>query len=146
MKINKGDAGYINSRKKRVIFTPMEHSMGLQDSEVVNGEARKISFTDLKTGHVYRSTAINELGEGVYITDKNNNLVKLNSMDEVNKVIDRLTADAKKQKDRYNVIREAAKSWFDHQKELTMKEPVKEKEIKKPEIEMEEPELGGRTF
>ena len=29
---------------KRVIFTPMEHSMGLQDSEVVNGEARKISL------------------------------------------------------------------------------------------------------
>ena len=131
---------------KRVIFTPMEHSMGLQDSEVVNGEARKISFTDLKTGHVYRSTAINELGEGVYITDKNNNLVKLNSMEEVNKVIDRLTTDAKKQTDRYNVIREAAKSWFDHQKELTKKEPVKEKEIQKPEIEMAEPELGEGVY
>lgn len=131
---------------KRVIFTPMEHSMGLQDNEVVNGEKRKISFTDVKTGHVYRSTAINELGEGVYVTDKNNNLVKLNSMEEVNKMIDRLTQNAKKQTDRYNVIKEAAKSWFDHQKELTMKEPTKEMEKQKTELIMNEPEMGGKTF
>jgi hypothetical protein len=124
---------------KRVIFTPMEHSMGLQDSEMVDGEKRKISFTDLKTGHVYRSTAINELGEGVYITDKNNNLIKLNSMEEVNKVIDHITKDTSKQTDRYNVIKEAAKSWFDHQKELTKKEPTKE-------MEMNEPEMGGKSL
>ena len=131
---------------KRVIFTPMEHSMGLQDSEVVDGEKRKISYTDVKTGHVYRSTAINELGEGVYITDKNNNLIKLNSMEEVNKVIDHITKDTSKQTDRYNVIKEAAKSWFDHQKELTKKEPTKEMEKQKPQMEMSEPEMGGNSL
>ena len=131
---------------KRVIFTPMEHSMGLQDSEVVDGEKRKISYTDVKTGHVYRSTAINELGEGVYIADKNNNLIKLNSMEEVNKVIDHITKDTSKQTDRYNVIKEAAKSWFDHQKELTKKEPAKEMEKQKLQMEMNEPEMGGKSL
>ena len=131
---------------KRVIFTPMEHSMGLQDSEVVDGEKRKISYTDVKTGHVYRSTAINELGEGVYITDKNNNLIKLNSMEEVNKVIDHIIRDTSKQTDRYNVIKEAAKSWFDHQKELTKKEPAKEMEKQKLQMEMSEPEMGGNSL
>ena len=61
-------------------------------------------------------------------------------------MIDRLTQDAKKQTDRYNVIKEAAKSWFDHQKELTMKEPAKEMEKQKPEMVMNEPEMGGRAF
>ena len=103
-------------------------------------------FTDAKTGHVYRSTAINELGDGVYIADKNNNLIKLNSMEEVNKVIDHITKDTDKQTARYNVIREAAKSWFDHQKELTKKEPSKEMEKQKTEIEMNEPEMGGSTL
>ena len=131
---------------KRVIFTPTEHSMGLQEHEVVDGEKRKISYTDAKTGHVYRSTAINELGDGVYIADKNNNLIKLNSMEEVNKVIDHITKDADKQTARYNVIREAAKSWFEHQKELTKKEPSKEMEKQKTEIEMNEPEMGGSTL
>ena len=131
---------------KRVIFTPMEHSMGLGEQEQVEGEKRKISFTDLKNGHVYRSTAINELGEGVYIADKNNNLVKLNSMEEVNKVIDHITKDTKKQKERYDVLREAAKSWFEYQKELTMKNPEKEMEKQKQELELNEPEMGGRNL
>lgn len=131
---------------KRVIFTPMEHRMGLQEHEVVDGEKRKISFTDLKTGHVYRSTAINELGEGVYITDKNNNLIQLSSMEEVNKVIDHITKDSKKQTERYNVIREAAKSWFENQKELTMKEPEKEKIKQKTDLEIDIPEMGGSSL
>lgn len=131
---------------KRVIFTPMEHRMGLQDHEVVDGEKRKISFTDVKNGHVYRSTAINELKEGVYIADKNNNLIKLNSMKEVNKMIDRLTENTKKQTARYDVLREAAKSWFDHQLELEKKDPVKNIEKQRNEIEMEEPEMGGKSL
>ena len=131
---------------KRVIITPMEHSMGLHEHEMIDGTKRKISFTDVKNGHVYRSTAINELGEGVYIADKNNNLVKLNSMEEVNKVIDRITKDTKKQTERYNVIKEAANSWFEHQKELTRKEPAKEMEKQKVEIEMNEPEMGGKSL
>lgn len=130
---------------KRVIFTPMEHSMGLEAHEIQEGAMRKIAFTDLKTGHAYRSSAINELGEGVYVADKNNNLIKLNSMEEVNKVIDTITKDSKKQTERYNVVREAARSWFENRKELSMKETEKQKpEKQKSEIQIETPELGGR--
>ena len=60
-------------------------------------------------------------------------------MEEVNKLIDTITKDSKKQTGRYNVVREAAKSWFEHQKELTMGESETEK-IKS------EPELGEKTF
>lgn len=131
---------------KRVIITPMEHSMGLSEHEMVDGEKRKISFTDLKTGHVYRSTAINELGDGVYIADKNNNLVKLNSMEEVNKVIDTITKDSKKQTKRYDVIREAAKSWFENQKELNMKQSEKENIKQKTELETNAPEMEEKSL
>lgn len=130
---------------KRVIFTPMEHRMGLQEHEVQDGEKRKISFTDLKNGHVYRSTSINELGEGVYVADKNNNLIKLNSMEEVNKVINRMTQNSKKQTDRYNVVREAAQSWFDYQKEM-VKETEKGIGKQKQEMEIDPLEMGGRSL
>lgn len=129
---------------KRVIFMPMEHSMGLNSHEMQDAQKRKIAFTDLKTGHVYRSSAINELKEGVYIADKNNNLIKLNSMNEVNKVIDHITKETKKQADRYNVIREAAQSWFENRKELSMTEAKKEIEKQKTELEIDVPELGER--
>ena len=129
---------------KRIIITPMEHSMGLDDQDIQDGELRKIAFTDLKTGHAYRSSAINELGEGVYIADKNNNLIKLNNMEEVNKVIDNITRDSSKQTKRYNVIKKAAESWFESRKELSMKESQKETEKQKTEIEIDAPELEGR--
>lgn len=129
---------------KRIIITPKEHSMSLHEHEMIDGEKRKISFTDLKDGHVYRSTAINELGEGVYIADKNNNLVKLNSVEEMNQVIDRITEKTDKQSARYNVIREAAKSWFDRQKELQMKTPEIENVKVKSEMAMDDMEIGGR--
>ncbi len=118
---------------KRVILTPFRHSTGLEmvdESQVrirkdSNGKeverkekAHRTGYTDLKTGEVYRQTGLNELDTGFYILDQNNNLVKLDSYEQAEKIIELALKGTHLQWRRHAHIRAIAQEWFNENRSV----------------------------
>ena len=131
---------------KRVILTPYDHSQGLRGNNKDKGDPErtgpeeavtgvKDTYTDIQTKEVYRSSAINELPEGVFVMDHQRNLIRVNSPEEAEKIVDTIMGKNTSQADRHNIVKEAAKSWFEyHGKTAEAKkesaETVKEENVK----------------
>lgn len=112
---------------KRVILAPFKHSVGMEqldESQVrvrrdQNGneverreKAHRTGYTDLKTGEVYRQTGLNELDTGFYILDQGNHLVKIDSYEQAEKIIDLAVKGKHSQWRRHSHIKDVAKAWF----------------------------------
>ena len=107
---------------KRVILTPFKHGAGLDqvdESNVKQGEETELtsqrhgaSYTNAATGDVYRGSGINELGEGVYIVDEANNLIRFDNFKQASDVIDKILKNVKGQQSRHEIILRVVESWF----------------------------------
>ncbi len=118
---------------KRVILAPFKHSVGMEQldesqvrvrrdsdgNEVERREkAHRTGYTDLKTGEVYRQTGLNELDTGFYILDQGNHLVKIDSYEQAEKIIDLAVKGTHLQWRRHSHIKDVAKAWFDENRSV----------------------------
>lgn len=104
-----------------------------------------VSGTGIQTKEVYRSSAINELPEGVFVMDHQRNLIRVNSPEESEKIVDNIMGKNTSQAGRHRIVKEAAKSWFEyHGKTAEAKkasaETVKEENVKEVNIKEVETE------
>lgn len=154
---------------KCVILTPFEHSSGFKGSdksqmehEDFNKERKGIitdkdgnqkksehvrAYFDSVTNKRYRNSGLNRLDEGVYVVDEENNLIRMNSAEDVEELIDAITKDAKgsdsaNQRDRHNILKETARNWFENHPEFGKE---REAEHKKPEPEINVKEEGSKV-
>lgn len=103
---------------KRIILTPFDHNVGLKqvDATQRDGEGqivpRRGAFMDAGGGEVYRGSGLNELGEGVYIADENNVLVRMPDAASAVGIITRLWRQVSGQGDRHDKLREVVEAWF----------------------------------
>ena len=98
-----------------------------------------VSGTGIQTKEVYRSSAINELPEGVFVMDHQRNLIRVNSPEEAEKIVDNIMGKNTSQAGRHRIVKEAAKSWFEyHGKAAEAKkasaETVKEENVKEENV------------
>lgn len=98
----------------RVIITPFDHTSGLQgyDNTQKDGKHAR-AYYNPETDSVYRSSGLNQLPDGVYVVDEMNNIIRLNSMDEVKEVMNRSVENipsGKRQQERYDAILASAQS------------------------------------
>lgn len=107
---------------KRVILMAEKHDVGMNmtDSNATvdeNGEEEyklhRSTYTDAQTMEAYRGSALNELAEGIYMTDEQNNLIRLNSYADAKKIVDTILTDKKSTQDhRREVVDKVLKAWF----------------------------------
>ena len=110
---------------KRVILTPFKHGVGLgdiDDSKVKEKDGEREQqhhrpgYTDAKTGNVYRGSGINELPEGVYIVDEQNTLIRFQTYEEAEKVVNAVLKGTWFQGTRHETVLSMAKIWFEKEK------------------------------
>lgn len=104
----------------RIILAPFEHSVGLHMSQETmnlqgNIEKHRAAYT-AQSGEVYRGSGINDLGEGVYIVDEYNTLVRFNTFEEAQRVLDRVQPTTITQRERHKILLEVTQHWFDIRK------------------------------
>lgn len=106
---------------KRIILMAAKHDVGLDQIDKshlagTNGEEagqHRNGYTDASTGEVYRGQALAELGEGIYIADEQNNLIRLNSYADAKKIVAAVMTDQKTtQEHRKEIIDRVLQSWF----------------------------------
>jgi len=120
---------------KRVILTMGDHSVNLEKKDQSQGKDTRQTYFAEKDGKVeaFRASGLNELDEGIYIADDNNNLIRLRSLEEYDALAKTLI-DTKKQSSRHEVIREVVGSWFGlNGDELTEGAKEKRKNDQQPE-------------
>lgn len=110
---------------KRVILTPFKHGVGLGDIDDTkvkekDGEREqqqhRPGYTDAKTGNVYRGSGINELPEGVYIVDEQNTLIRFETYEDAEKVVNAVLKGTWFQGTRHETVLSMAKTWFEKDK------------------------------
>lgn len=142
---------------KRVILTPFRHNTGFDQVDtaktkdrdgkeqideiktILNEEnapkAHRMGFTDARTGEVYMGNSINMLDEGIYVVDEQNTLIRLESKEEANKVLNALLPNTVRQRERHDIIRHVTEQWFER--------PQKEPEEPSKPVKPLEPKLRG---
>lgn len=108
---------------KRIILMADAHHVSLNQSdhaivqhadgtnEVQN---RRAAFTDAGSGEVFRGSGLSELGEGVYISDEANTLIRLDSYEQAKQVMTGVLGKVAGgvHRERHAVIDEVVKAWF----------------------------------
>ena len=109
---------------KRIILTAADHGANLHKMDESQGKTTRATYLAEKNGQVeaFRSTGLNELDEGVYIADDQNNLIKIRSLEEYDALAKSLLSGTKLQKDRHEVVRKAVAAWFTGYEERKPKE------------------------
>lgn len=114
----------------RIIITTTGHASVLKDVDTSqykdkkgniidkNEKAHNAALTDAQTGNVYRGTGISELPRGVYFMDELGTLVKVESMEEFNKVVAAIS-DISGEKERKHRISEVADEFFREKRSQT---------------------------
>ena len=103
----------------RIIFGVMSHNVDLDGVDLSqagfeeDGMAHKRGFYDAATGEFYRGSGMSELPKGLYFTDENLNLLRVDSFSQIDKLADAaFEGNDGLQKRRLNVLKSAAKDWF----------------------------------
>ncbi|MCR5624218.1 MAG: hypothetical protein K6G11_03135 [Lachnospiraceae bacterium] len=110
---------------KKIIISTTGHGMDLSGSdysqrEVVNdGLSHQNGFYDAESGEYYRGSGLAELNDGVYICDEKQNIVRLTSISQLNKIIDAVHEEKSVQYTRVKNIQKMVNNWF-LDNELTM--------------------------
>jgi hypothetical protein len=106
---------------KKIILTPFKHGVGLdqvnnspvrQGGEDHKNPKHSASYTDARTGDVFRGSGLSSLSEGVYIVDEENTLVKLTGYTQAKQIIDKVLNKTWFQGSRHEVILEIVEAWF----------------------------------
>ena len=122
---------------KRVILTMGDHDVNLSKTDkTAEKETRQTYFAE-KDGKVeaFRASGLGELEEGIFIADDNNNLIKLNNLEEYDILMKRLLKNTVDQKDRHKAIRSVVKDWFGSA------EPVAEEKKAEKKVEAKDDEF-----
>ena len=103
----------------RIVFGVMPHSTALDGADysqmtvAEDAMAHKRGFYDASTGEFYRGSGLSELPKGMYFADDRQNLIRVDSWSQIDKLADASFEDGKGlQPRRLNIIRRAAKDWF----------------------------------
>ena len=83
-----------------------------------DGMAHKQGYYDVESGEYYRGGGIADLADGVYFADEGQNLHRLSSFSQLNRLYDMIQSNggAKEQKDRAKIVQETLKEYFaDHE-------------------------------
>ncbi len=103
----------------RVIIGTTLHAVGLnlidfsQMGEQGDEKAHRVGYYDAETQEYYRGSGLNDLPDGLYFADDNQNLIRLSSYAQLDNLIDQVMSDgASRQVTREAVIRNVAKRWF----------------------------------
>lgn len=101
---------------KRIILTPFTHAVGLNMSDEQQStrglSKHRLTLTDAQTGDAYRIGSLNELHEGVYVVDEQNNLVRLQDEQQWTAICQNVLRDASLQQGRHQVLDEMVHAWF----------------------------------
>lgn len=122
---------------KRIILSMSDHGANLnQTDKSQDGDAAQPTYLAEKNGKVeaFRSSGLGDLDEGVFITDDQNNLIKLRSLEEYDAIAKSLLKGAKGQEKRHEVVRASVESWFKKNGEALTEaeiEAAKKKELEK---------------
>ena len=115
---------------KRIILTAGSHTANLQKIDTTQDKITRATYLAEKSGKVeaFRASGLNELDEGVYFGDDQNNLIKIRNLEEFDAVAKTLLKDVIGQESRHEVVRKAVEAWFqrDAEKQTKEKEAVKE--------------------
>ncbi|MCR5623866.1 MAG: hypothetical protein K6G11_01330 [Lachnospiraceae bacterium] len=108
---------YVRGAKK-VILTTTEHMMDLNDIDesqkttLGDGASHRAAYFDAETGEMYRGSGINQIPDGVYISDENKNLVRITSYSQLDKITNKLYDNTSPQKTRNANIHKMVRDWF----------------------------------
>ena len=92
-----------------VILTGHSHDEGLKDVENQYGDIQRKAYINSDNTQAYRGVGLSKMPSGVFIADENNVLIKPKSMDDVEKIIDKVYTRADKLgNDRIRRVVEAA--------------------------------------
>lgn len=98
----------------RVILTPFNHGIDLEKVDLTQQDgAHRWGYTDAKTGDVYRSSGINELEQGIYISTEDHKLVKIDRFEDAEKLINKYNEGNWFQQERRDLLINIIKKWFD---------------------------------
>ena len=89
-----------------------------QKAVAEDGMAHKQGYYDVESGEYYRGGGIADLADGVYFADEGQNLHRLSSFSQLNRLYDMIQSNggAKKQRDRAKIVQETLKEYFaDHE-------------------------------
>ena len=116
----------------RIVFGVMPHSTALDGADLSqmafadDAMAHKRGFYDASTGEFYRGSGLSELPKGLFFTDERQNLIRVDSWSQVDKLADAVYEDGKgRQPRRLNIVRKAAQDWF-IRNDLEMSYPTEE--------------------
>ena len=136
---------------KRVIIGTTVHAVGLdtvdfsQIGQQGDQMAHRLGYYDAATGEFFRGSGLNELPAGVYFSDNNQNLIRLNSYSQLDKLMDEVTSEgAYKDSRRETVLRSVAKKWFvDNELTESYDNEVQRENINSARLEIEKRLLFG---
>lgn len=98
----------------RVILTPFNHGIDLNKAEATQqGTFYRKSYKDAATGETYRSSGINELGEGLYITTSDHTLVRMDSANQAIALVNEYRKNKHFPDDRLPILTDVINKWFE---------------------------------
>ncbi len=105
--------------QRRIVLMGEKHGVGLDQGDGtqtdITGKTKwhQTAGIDAATMKAYRGSGYSELGEGVWLQDEDNVLVRVRSYAQAMTVLRSVTAHAKgNQKNRHRVMAEMVKNWF----------------------------------
>ncbi len=101
---------------KRIILSMADHGVNMfQADKSQQGPDSRVTYLAEKDGKVqaFRSTGLGEMDAGVYMTDDQNNLIRLRSLEEFDAIAKPLLKGTIMQSSRHEVVRKAVKAWFE---------------------------------
>ena len=104
---------------KRIILTAGSHTANLQKIDTTQGNVTRGTYLAEKNGKVeaFRASGLNELDEGIYMADDQNNLIKIRNLEEFDALARTLLAGHNSQESRHEVVRNAVRTWFERAEE-----------------------------
>ncbi len=134
MESDKMDGAFIPQRVRgaaRIILGTTPHSAGLEEVDMSqvdvegDGMAHAMGYYDPETGEVYRGSGLSEMPQGVYFTDEAHNLVRVESLAQLEKMMDVITVGGSRQPKREAVMRTVVRDWIiDHQIERSYRDDL----------------------
>ena len=103
---------------KRIILTNTDHFTNVdsvdasQENIFDDGLKHAGAYYDAETGEMYRRSGINQMPEGVYVSDEDRNLVRVTSFSQMSSLFKSYCGTAKPQRIRYKNILKMVRDWF----------------------------------
>lgn len=105
----------------RVIILPTDHDVFMNDVdevEMIGMKKHAMGYLDPITQKYYRGSGINDLPRGVYISDENKVIHKMDSEEKCSKIMKKILENTRIQGERHKTIDAAVKQWFDKDKKM----------------------------